>query len=112
MSIDDASKIDIVATRPESDEVKLVIADHLTWSDPDAHCRMIQDKVNTYIAFVESRQLWEVKGHRIPERPHIFITLAAKHAPAEVAWEFLSQLRAALNNIGIEFEVNVEAADA
>jgi hypothetical protein len=57
VSIADRNTIDLVATRPDSSVVKLVITDHLAWDDLDSHFRMLQDKINTYVEFIESGQL-------------------------------------------------------
>ena len=41
-----------------TNEVKLFIADHLDWSDAKGdHMFMLQDKINEYLAFIESGEL-------------------------------------------------------
>src|SRR5262245_44347869 len=54
MTIADPNTIDLLATKPGSSEVQLIVTDHLDWDDVAAHCRLLQDKLNSYIGFIES----------------------------------------------------------
>jgi hypothetical protein len=54
MTITDANTIDLLATRPGSSEVQLIVSDHLDWADIQDHCRLLQEKLNRYLAFIES----------------------------------------------------------
>lgn len=108
MSIAETDTVDIVAARPDSDVVQLVIADHLAWDDVDAHTRQLQAKINTYIAFVESGQLSRLEEPPIPRSPVIRIVIAAQHAPPDAAAEFLDRARAFLAGMEIGLEVKIE----
>lgn len=114
MSVIETGKIDIVATRPGSRLVKLVVADHLPWDDSDGHARLLQDKINTYIAFVESGQLARLKEPKLPESPEVHIEVVLQHAPTSRAKEFLRGIDGFLRGIGLGFEWRVEegAADS
>jgi len=107
VTISDAKTIDIIATQPGSDLVKLVIADHLPWEDVHAHSHVLQAKINTYIAFVESGQLQRVKEPPIPDSPRVCIALAALHTPPAAAQEFLGRVKAFLASQGIQFDLDV-----
>jgi len=107
VTIADAETIDIIATRPGSDLVKLIITDHLPWDDVHAHSHLLQTKVNTYIAFVETGQLQRVKEPPIPDAPQICITLVAPQPPPVAAQEFLARVKAFLVAQGIGFELEV-----
>lgn len=111
MSILDPQKIDIVATRPDSAIVKLVIADHLDWGDLDAHAKLIQAKVNTYLEFVESGQLMRVKTPEIPKSPDICIVLALEHAPTQEALAFIGKVAAFLKDAGLKFETEMRGQE-
>jgi hypothetical protein len=108
MSIDEPDTVDIVAARPDSNVVQLVIVDHLAWDDLDAHTRQLQAKINTYIAFVESGQLSRLKEPPIPRLPIVRIVIAAQHAPPDAAAEFLDRARAFLARMEIGLEVKVQ----
>jgi hypothetical protein len=113
MSISETDKIDIVATRPDSTVVRLVIADHLPWDDLDAHGRLLQDKINTYLDFVASGQLGRMREPKVPASPEIWIVLAAQHRPTVPASEFLGRVEEFLRGLGMKFalECSVDAAN-
>lgn len=107
MSILEPHKVDIVATRPESAIVRLVIADHLDWGDVEGHSQLLQDKINTYLEFVESGQLSGMTHPPIPPSPDVRITLAMQHEPPVAAREFLSRVEEFLKGVGIKFELDL-----
>lgn len=109
MSITETRKIDIIATRPNSSIVKLVIADHLEWDDLDAHAKLIQEKINTYLEFIESGQLARTQTPPLPKAPRVHIELALQHEPSREAQQFLSRVREFLGAVGIEFTVELRA---
>lgn len=69
MSVDNIDKIDLIGTEKEKGFVSLLIADHLDWSDEELHLSILQDKINSYISFIESGQVYEdypsAKGKKI-----------------------------------------------
>ena len=83
MTITDPTTIDIVATRPDADVVRLVITDHLDWTAELDHLAMLQEKVNTYLAFVETGEL----GRSHPEAAGraVQIEIRFLHEPTEHA---------------------------
>lgn len=107
MSITEKNKIDIVAARPDSSVVKLVITDHLGWDDFEAHARLLQDKVNTYLEFVESGQLARMQAPKIPDAPDVHIVLVLHYPPTKEAEEFFVQVREFLAGVGMKFDVEV-----
>lgn len=106
MSILEPKKIDIVAVKPDSTVVKLVIADHLSWDDLKAHSLLLQDKINTYLEFVMSGQLQQLKEPKIPDSPEIRVTLSLQHSPTPEAKEFLAQVERFLKGSGLGFEID------
>lgn len=107
MSITETNKIDIVAARPDSSIVRLVITDHLGWNDLEAHARLLQDKVNTYLEFVESGQLGRMQTPKIPDAPDIHIALVLHCPPTNEAEELFVKVREFLAGVGIKFDVEV-----
>ena len=57
MSIEQTDVVDIMSTDRASGHVVLTISDHLDWSDSVAHQRLLQNKLNRYLAFVESGEI-------------------------------------------------------
>ena len=60
MSVSDADKIDFIGLDPLTGVVVLSISDHLNWAeDNDDHLVSLQDKINAYLSFVESGEIYE-----------------------------------------------------
>lgn len=57
MSIVDTRIIDSVILDDEDKSAVLLITDHLDWQSPKGHLLSLQQKLNTYIEFVESKQI-------------------------------------------------------
>jgi hypothetical protein len=107
MSIAETDKIDIIGTVPDSKVVRLVITDHLDWDDNESHSRLLQDKINTYIGFVESDQLLRTRHPPIPPNPKVEIVLVAQQQPGPEGMVFLEQVKEFLARIGIGFSLEV-----
>jgi hypothetical protein len=110
MSITEPEKIDIVASKPGSAVVKLIIADHLAWENLDAHARALQEKINVYLEFIKSGQLHELEDTIVPEHPEVHIVLAVQHSPSPEGESFLAQIREFLASLSIHFEVELRPA--
>ena len=107
MSVEEPQKIDMIATRPDSDEVRLVISDHLDWRDVQRHSLRLQEKLNTYIAFVESGQVHDLEDPKVPVGSRITIVVAAQEQPPPESAAFFEQVAEILSGIGIGFLVQV-----
>jgi hypothetical protein len=107
VTILETEKIDIVATRPGSAVVKLVIADHLGWEDLDGHLRLLQDKLNAYIDFVEAGQVHALEHPPIPAEPAFSIELTVPSRPPDAAQGFLARAQEFLAERGIGFTIQL-----
>ncbi len=62
MAIDQANVIDWIGIDPETEEVLLMISDHTKWNESDQHDRehmfSLQEKINAYLRFIESGELY------------------------------------------------------
>jgi hypothetical protein len=95
MSVEDLDKVDFVITGGlPSGEVCLVVSDHLDWAEQQGyHLLTLQEKLNTYLAFLETGQIYtefpkavgrkvviEVVGkYPLSEEAHKFYGLAGKY---------------------------------
>ena len=91
MSIEDGDVIDIISTDRLTGHVILTISDHLDWTDTGRHLLLLQTKLNRYLAFVESGEIYEhypdAKG-----KPIVF-KIVFKFPPDETARAFLLRVR-------------------
>ena len=56
MSVIDTNKVDAMGVSAQSGELCMLITDHLDWEDEYTHLRLLQDKINAYLAYLESGQ--------------------------------------------------------
>ena len=59
MSVEQTDVVDILGIDRETGHVVLTISDHLDWSDTVEHQTILQKKLNSYLAFVESGEILE-----------------------------------------------------
>ena len=60
MSVDQTNVVDAIGVDNTTGEVVLTITDHLNWSGNDnEHFLLLQEKLNTYLSFVESGEILE-----------------------------------------------------
>ena len=56
MSVIEKDKIDGMGKSKESNELLLLITDHLDWENEHVHLIILQNKINSYLEFIESKQ--------------------------------------------------------
>ncbi len=101
MSIDQPKIIDSISTHNETGDIHLIITDHLAWNDPkNEHLLILQEKINTYLAFIESGQLYEeypsAKGKRL------IIRVIGKYPLSEEAKKFYKKSSEIVAKAGFE----------
>ena len=103
MTVEDTDKIDIYAFG-EDGVLRLILCDHLPWGDNE-HLYMLQEKLNSYIAFVESGQCYEEvpKARGAP----VEIELVAMHELDESAKSFLFRAGEIAGRAGIPLTYRV-----
>lgn len=62
MSIVELDKVDAVGKDKKESALRLMIADHLDWEHEDIHLEILQDKINSYLQYIESKQYLEQYG--------------------------------------------------
>ena len=100
MSIAQTDRIDILL-QDDAGHGVLVIADHLDWAEFDEgdHLLLLQEKINTYLAFVDSGQL--AKARPDWKNLSIVIQVDAMYAPNKTALEFYRTAGKAVAEAGI-----------
>ncbi|MGF6109395.1 DUF6572 domain-containing protein [Pseudomonas frederiksbergensis] len=106
MSITDARIIDFWAIPKEKPQILLVITDHLEWgnkAEEGEHLLLLQEKINTYIAFIESGEIYTEIPGALGKSPTI--RLIAKYELPEQAEYFIARVTEVLEGVGIGLEV-------
>ena len=86
MSVTDTRSIDAISVEKDSGACVLTIADHLEWGD-DKHLLMLQEKLNSYLAFVESGEIAEHVQDAQEREIHVNVVML--HEPDDQALNFL-----------------------
>lgn len=103
MSVDQSDKIDIISIDPKGNVV-LTISDHLPWDEEMGHLHILQTKLNSYLLFIESGQIYE--DYPIAEGKPLIIDVMAKYLPNEPAKTFLKNVKNALEQAGYGFRLS------
>lgn len=59
MPVDDPTVVDAIGVDKVTGEAILTICDAWDWEDEHLHLVTLQDKVNSYLEFIEGGQIWE-----------------------------------------------------
>jgi hypothetical protein len=101
MSVVDTDSIDAIGLDKEAKRIFLSIIDPLVWDNENVHLFTLQEKVNTYLHFIESGELLKT----MPESKDcdIAIELILKHMPSDEAITFFDKTMQILFDKGIVF---------
>ena len=105
MSIEQTDVVDAIGVEKATGSVVLTISDHLSWDEEGQHLLLLQGKINTYLAFIESGDLEEAYADAANRRR--VISVVAEHEPSAEAERFLGVARETVEGAGIEFRHTV-----
>ena len=93
------NKIDAIGLEQSTDEVILTISDHLDWINSDYHLNALQDKINSYLEYIESGQIVESYPDSIGKK--VRIEIVAKFEFPTHHNDFLIKTQTFLEKIGV-----------
>lgn len=102
MSIEQSNVVDIIGTDEGNNAVILTISDHLDWDDTESHLLLLQDKINTYLAFYESGEVYEAYPQAIGKQ--IIIDIVGKYSLPATGENFLEEVKKIIQDIGIKIQ--------
>lgn len=105
MPIDQANMLDIIAFTKGGD-VNLVIVDHLKWDEKGEHAYLLQEKLKTYLAFVESGEM--VSKYPEAKNKHVIISVYAFAFPNQFGEEFLQRAGQMVEDAGMGFRFELD----
>jgi hypothetical protein len=111
MSVEETNVIDIIGIDQQTGEVVLTISDHLDWADSIAHQKILQEKLNRYLAFVESGEISE--SYPDAKDRTVAIHVVFQFPPDAAGCSFLTKARAVIQSAGFGWhdEVFDKSAD-
>ncbi|MFF2088873.1 DUF6572 domain-containing protein [Paenibacillus sp. NPDC058174] len=106
MSVLDKNKIDGIGKSESENKLALMIADHLDWENELEHLTLLQDKINAYVSFIESGQVYNFYPDAKSVDGFIF-DLMFRYEPTENCNKLLEFFSKSTQDLKIEFEINV-----
>ena len=100
MSVLQPDKVDIIGINHQTNTVTLAISDHLDWNDPEGHLILLQDKINTYLRFFESGEIYETSP--LSKGKNIVFQIYAKYPLPEEGIIFFEQAKKIIEGVGID----------
>ena len=104
MSIEQLDKVDFIGIDNVSGAVTLTIADHLDWTDVRYHLLKLQEKLNAYLSFCESGELYETYPEAVGR--NIVFEVVAKHALHPEGKSFLTKAKRVVESAGFRLEAS------
>lgn len=105
MSVLDRETVDAMGLDQDKRGIRLLIADHLDWSDEYSHLLVLQEKINAYITFYEEHQYNRVYENFCAE--YAVFEIHFMHKPTVRAMEFLERVRCQVNEMKIDIDCHV-----
>jgi hypothetical protein len=100
MSIIEKDKIDLIGVDKVSKEAILTITDHLNWEDELFHLSALQDKINAYLSFIESGEIYDSYPDAVNKS--IAIEIVSEYPLSLNAKEFMTRVRGVLYDLDIK----------
>jgi len=98
----DAGTVDAFTPGDVPGEAVMFVFDHLDWDDPGEHLKLLQDKINAYLGFIESGQY---KQFAPGQRYHRFIIrVMSMFPPPDVVDGFVKVATAQMAPFGVSLE--------
>ena len=99
MSIADPNVVDAIGLDMQTENVILTISDHLDWREPvQTHLELLQDKLNTYLRFIESGEILE--SYPDAKDKSVVINIVGKYPLASAGEQFLSAAKSIVAEAG------------
>jgi len=107
MTVDQRNVIDMLGVdKQRNDTAVLWISDHLDWNDPrNEHLAILQDKLNYYLAIIESGALFEI--YPAARGKKVVIQVVGKYALSDIASQFYTRAKKLISDAGFELEFNL-----
>jgi hypothetical protein len=107
MTVEETRQIDLTTTRDGSDDLSLIISDHLSWkkADEGQHLVLLQAKIYAYLDFIDSGEL----TRKIPSSAgkRISIVIHSKYPPSEQGKRLFAHLRNYVSSAGYELDLQL-----
>jgi hypothetical protein len=105
MTIENLEVIDLFHIDASTSEAILTITDHLEWDAEHEHLFLLQNKLNSYLRFIESGEL--VESFPAAKGVSVIIELVCKYLPDSDSKVFLDKAATVVKDAGFIFRYRV-----
>lgn len=102
MSVMEQNVIDASAITDDKNGLVLMISDHLDWKNEYEHLFILQNKLNAYINFCETKQYSAI--YKNSEIQYAVFEIHFLHEPTSKAIKFLNQVQEQVGELGIKIK--------
>lgn len=103
-NIENTDTIDSLAYEQETSSLILLLTDGMDWSDMNRHLLLLQEKLNTYIWYIDSRQYEE----KYPVVKRIELRVSFLFQEPEICHKLLERAKLVFMNVFKNVEMIVE----
>ena len=114
MTVSVPGVIDRLGIEKRTRHVVLTVVDDLDWSDEGGHLRLLESKLNAYLAFIESGEVFERLstdvGRSVPTSTPIKVSILAQFELPVLGRAFLEHACGVFRSAGFELAFKVVTA--
>lgn len=111
MTVANTGVVDWMGIESVTGNVSLTVVDDLDWTDEQGHLLLLQEKLNIYLAFIESGEVFEriaeEIGRSVPDSTPVTVTIIAKFALPLRAQAFVEHAKDAFSGAGFRLSHRV-----
>jgi hypothetical protein len=105
VGVEKTNQVDIIGINKETGICTLTIVDSLEWSDEDEHLLLLQEKINTYLSFIESGEIYSTYSPSIDK--NFEISIRFKNSYPENCERFLIQASQIISDAGFVLNYSI-----
>ncbi|BFH17416.1 hypothetical protein WJ0W_002167 [Paenibacillus melissococcoides] len=107
MPLQNTNEIDVLSLNEETGVVSLGIIDSLSWDDEERHLLLLQEKLNVYLSFIESGEIYT--SYEGSEGKEFEIKIFFKYQLPDSCKNFLNQVKEIISAAGFYFTYQIGA---
>jgi len=115
MTVQDSGTVDWLGIEKGTGAVLMTIIDDLDWSEEHEHLLLLQEKINTYLAFFESGEVYQAVeeniGRRVEPGTPMKVSILARYQWTPKALQFLGHVGGVMESIGLTLQFKVVEVD-
>jgi hypothetical protein len=105
MGVQNTNEVDVISYNKETGVVTLAIIDSLDWDDEGEHLLLLQEKINIYLSFIESGEIYSSYEHA--DGSEFEIKIYFKNDFPQLCKNFLDKVTEIINEAGFYFSYEI-----